>query len=252
MRELDYNHDFTDPGERAAIDLVRSEFDGGPVLDLGVGLGRTINILKPLTSDYRAIDYLPAMVEICRKRYPDACVELGDARTLHGMPEQYFSLVQFSFNGIDAVTPSDRLRVLASVYRVLKPNGVFLFSTINLHGPASRARPWHIYIPDGIGLPRTMVRTARSLLWLPFELIHWHKLRRLSVRGPDFMVAPLAAHHWGVLAHFTSYAHELKELRTAGFTTIAVFDNENGERINTYSNTSHIGWFHFVARKYAA
>jgi ubiquinone/menaquinone biosynthesis C-methylase UbiE len=42
QRDLDRVARFTDPGERAALDLVRAEIRGKPILDIGVGTGRTI------------------------------------------------------------------------------------------------------------------------------------------------------------------------------------------------------------------
>ena len=74
----------TDAGERVAIAAIREEVRGKPILDLGVGTGRTIPLFAPLTHDYRGIDYLQAMVDECRARYPAARVDLGDARDLCG------------------------------------------------------------------------------------------------------------------------------------------------------------------------
>src|SRR5678815_4257289 len=78
---LDATRDFTDVGERVALELVRGEVRAKPILDLGVGTGRTIPILAPLTNEYVAVDYLPEMVEACRERFPHVSVELGDARS---------------------------------------------------------------------------------------------------------------------------------------------------------------------------
>src|SRR5690242_14789822 len=96
VRELDFNHDFTDLGEKAAFEFIHNDIVGLPILDLGIGTGRTIKLLKPLTDEYLAIDYLPSMVDISRRRYPDAKIELDDARYLSKVPISYFGLVQFS------------------------------------------------------------------------------------------------------------------------------------------------------------
>ena len=85
-RALDSVVRFTDPGERAALDLIREEIRKKPILDVGVGTGRTIPLLSPLTADYRALDYLPAMVEASRRRYPGVRIDLGDARDLSDPP----------------------------------------------------------------------------------------------------------------------------------------------------------------------
>ena len=49
---------------RAAPVVVR----GQPILDLGVGGGRTVPLLRAVSSDYVAVDYTPAMGEACRRR----------------------------------------------------------------------------------------------------------------------------------------------------------------------------------------
>src|SRR5258706_8829946 len=70
------------PGEREPFEYVQNHHSGRPVLELGVGMGRTIPFTSPLSSEYLALDYLPEMVETCRARFPDVRVDLGDARTL--------------------------------------------------------------------------------------------------------------------------------------------------------------------------
>src|SRR5205085_820221 len=101
---------------------------------------------RPLTHDYRALDYLPGMVAATRARHPGVRVEQGDARSLKGFAADHFGLVCFSFNGIDAVPAADRHLVFREVRRVLAPGGLFFFSTLNLHGPLFRERPWQIQV----------------------------------------------------------------------------------------------------------
>jgi len=248
--ELDYNEFYTDAGERAAIEHVRDEVRGKPILDLGVGMGRTIPILKPLTGDYRAIDYMPLMVRICRERYPDARVEIGDARDLPGFPSGHFGLVCFSYNGIDAVSAADRKLVFRAVRRVLAPGGLFLFSSLNLEGPAYRVRPWHLDLPRTNNSLQYAVSLARAVRWAPVHLANWNRLRRLSEQGEGYAVAPLSAHHWGIVAHYTTLRRQLEELEREGFgRDVEVFDNKQGARLRLGDDTSHFDWFQIVARR---
>jgi SAM-dependent methyltransferase len=108
---------WNDPGELGAFLHVADRVRGLPVLDLGVGGGRTFAMLRLLTDDYLGIDYTPELVELCRARHPEANVEVGDARDLSALAEQSRNLVVFSSNGIDAVDHDDRQRVLAGVHR---------------------------------------------------------------------------------------------------------------------------------------
>ncbi len=62
---------------------------------------------------------------------PNVELTEGDARDLSPLEGQ-FDFILFSFNGIDAVSPEDRLRVLDQVRAKLKPGGLFQFSAHSL------------------------------------------------------------------------------------------------------------------------
>ena len=61
MLWLDMQTDFI-PGEREAFTCAIANLRGRPILELGVGTGRTIPFTAPLASDYRALDYLANML----------------------------------------------------------------------------------------------------------------------------------------------------------------------------------------------
>jgi SAM-dependent methyltransferase len=248
-RWLDSVREFTDPGEEAALAIVRERARGKPILDLGVGTGRTIPMLAPLTHDYRAIDYLDAMVESCHERHPRVRVELGDARSLDGVPDAHFGLVNFSFNGIDAVDHDDRARVLAEMRRVVRRDGSVLFSTLNMDGPAFRERPWTPRAATNCSLPRAAARTAIALASVPLDIARWMRIRPGAQRGDGWAIAPLSAHHYGVLAHFTTLERAIDELESAQLDRdVVVLESSRGARVKPGDDTRAADWFHFVAR----
>jgi len=157
---------FIDPGERAALAAVAPRVRGAPVLDLGVGAGRTVPLLRLLTDDYVAVDYSPAMVSACHRLNPGVDVRAGDVRDLSEFQDGRFGLVFFSFSGIDAVSHADRARALREMLRVLRPGGWVVFSTHNLEGPSYGEVPWRGYRRGGSRL----YRTVRWILRLPFDL----------------------------------------------------------------------------------
>ncbi len=236
------------PGERQAFELACKGLRGRPILELGVGTGRTIEFTSPLTSDYRALDYLPNMVDLCRAQYPKVRVDLGDARTLDGYPDGHFGLVTFAFNGIDAVSHADRALVLQAVRRVLAPDGVFFFSTLNLDGPEPRERPWQVPLAATWNPVVFGVRAARAARYVAINVANWVRMQKMIERGPGYAVAPLAAHAFGILAHYTTLARQLEELEEAGFDAdAAVFaSTAAGERLSVGDDTSEIGFFHLV------
>lgn len=102
---------------------------GMRVLDLGVGGGRTSPVLSHDALEYVGIDYAPAMVELCRNRFPHLRYEAMDAADLSAFGDGHFDLVVFSFNGLGCLVPDEsRLQCIAECKRVLKPGGVFIFS----------------------------------------------------------------------------------------------------------------------------
>src|SRR4029077_6207672 len=125
---------WTDPGEQAALQSVRADASNQPILDLGVGPGRTVSLLREISTDYVGLDYTSELVLACRQRYPEVRILHGDARDLSQFSDGSFQLVVFSFNGIDAVNAEDRLTILREARRVLRPGGALLFSTHNRNG----------------------------------------------------------------------------------------------------------------------
>ena len=130
-----------DPGEPLALILAADGARGRPVLDLGVGGGRTTALLRLVSSVYVGIDYTPELVDMCRRRHPGTDIRLGDARHLPDVADGSQGLVVFSNNGIDAVDHDGRGRILSEAHRVLGADGVLCYSTLNKDGPLFGAHP---------------------------------------------------------------------------------------------------------------
>ena len=240
----------SDEGEKAALSRVGTLFRGGPILDVGIGAGRTVPLMLALSQDYRGIDYLPSMVQLAHRRYPDVRLEVGDARKLEGCPDGHFGLVCFSYNGIDSVAHADRALVLRAVQRVLKPGGLFLYSTLNLDGPEAQDRPWNPYV----GKTRNPLRKAKwltqRLMDFPRDFLNWMRLRDAGEKGEGYSVAPLSAHRFGLLVHYTTLARELAQLSANGFETpVEVFESERGAPVTATTALGSVRWVHLLARK---
>ena len=239
---------WTDPGEQAAVAYVAAQARGQPVLDIGVGAGRTTPLLRAVSQDYVGIDYTAEMVEACRARHPGARIEHMDARDLGRFEDDRFALAMFSFNGIDAVHVDDRHKVLREVHRVLRPGGVFIVSAHNRHGPGHGERPrlrldfsWN---PLKLGW-RTL-KLARSL---PRSWRNARRLRALNETHEDWSIMNCGAHDFGIVVVYTTLAEQKRQLEAAGFVTELVLDNVAGRPVTDDADTSGIWWFHYIARK---
>ncbi len=251
VREYTRAQGFTDEGERALYALVAERVRGEPILDLGVGAGRTVPLLRPLASRYIAIDYAPQMVDACRARFPDVDVRVGDATSLADFEREQFGLVVFSFNGLDAIDHEKRSRALAEVGRVLRPGGYFWFSTLNMDGMGRRMRPWLPQLPKYEGAPlRYLVKTLRVLAGMPRRIRNRARLRPQFARGEGWCLETLSAHDYGLLMHYTSLSRELWELVEAGFENdFVVLDSSFGKRLRVGDDCRDVFWFQILARK---
>ena len=237
-----------DPGEKAAVERVAAEVRGQPVLDMGVGAGRTTALWKAISSDYVGIDYTREMVDACRAKHPDARIEHMDARDLSAFADNQFALVMFSFNGIDAVGVEDRHQVLREVHRVLEPGGIFLLSAHNRHGPGHGEQPrlaldftWN---PFKLGW-----RLLKLLRSLPQAWRNARRLRALNETHEEWSIMNAGAHDFGIVVVYTTLAEQKRQLKAAGFDVELVLDNVAGQPVYDYTDTRTMWWFNYVARK---
>jgi SAM-dependent methyltransferase len=207
------------PAESAGLAAIAAEARGRPILDLGVGAGRTVAPLRAVSEDYLGIDYTPAMIDACRRRYPEARFEVGDARNLASVKSASMFLVVFSCNGLGMVGHADRLAVLREVRRVLVPGGAFLFSTHNLASHDARGK---VLFPDEQLAVWHPVRFAARLLRFGRRalvgFVNRRRLSKLAQRGEGYAIINDVSHDYGTMLYYVDLREQRRQLRDAGFT----------------------------------
>ncbi len=239
-----------DSSEEVILPKLANQYAGGAVLDLGVGGGRTIAFASRAAGRFVAIDYVPELVQVAQRRFPDVDIRVGDARRLDFAPES-FDLVLFSINGIDAVSHTDRGAVIREVRRVLRPGGTFYFSTHNSCGPGPRERPWGLP-PVAMRQPRSSALSLLRRVWrFPMNVANYRRLRPLDDAGPGWRVTTSGAHHFGIVVHYTTAAAAVAELRDAGFSgPVRLWDDVHGTELSCDDPRLDRCWyFHIVARR---
>lgn len=236
-----------DAGEALVMRRLAERARGQPILDLGVGGGRTVPYLTSLGGDYVAADYLPEMVALTRSRYPGVRVERMDARDLSGFDAGAFSVVVFSFNGMDGVGHRDRRTIFAEVHRVLRPGGLFAYSTRNLDHESVGRLPID---PDWRRLARSPARALRHAVRLPRRIREYRQTRTLVERGKGWAMLPHPGYDLSVFVfHHVSLPRALEEVREADFDPEVEIYGSEGAALDRSAGTSQTVRFHVIARK---
>jgi SAM-dependent methyltransferase len=210
---------FTDQAEAHLMRHVAADARGQPILDIGVGGGRTVSFLRAVSGDYVAIDYVEDLVHATRLRYPGVRVEHMDARDLSAFADGSFALVVFSRNGIDGVPHTDRRTIFSEVRRVLRPGGRFAYSTHNLDHRGQRPQ----LDIDGARIVRHPARAFRNIARAPKMIRDYRRLLSLDVREEGWATLATVGYGFAVAWHYVTLAEALRELRESGFTATDVF-----------------------------
>ena len=83
---------FSDAGEEAAFDWLAPRCSGAPLLDIGIGTGRTIPLMLAMSNDYTGVDYTPKLLQMASSRYPGRDLRHMDARDMSELPSDHYGL----------------------------------------------------------------------------------------------------------------------------------------------------------------
>ena len=237
---------FIDAGEAMLIERIAAEASHRPILDIGIGGGRTIPLLAGGDDGYVAVDFIQEMVDLTGSKHPGVRIEQADARDLAGFEDGSFGAVFFSFNGIDGLAHEDRAAVHRAAMRVLRPGGIYVYSTHNLDYCCAGHPPWHRSWWDlDNGLRAMLVYAAR----LPRRSLSYRRLRGLTERGESWAVLVGSAYDFSVLLHYVTPGEALAEIERAGFQEPAEMYGPAGEEIAAGADTDGVPWLYLLARK---
>ena len=204
------------PSEIRILSRLRPEFEGGRILDIGVGGGRTTPFLLAISGNYVGIDYSPEMIERCRRRYPNAELRVLDVRDLSQLGDDAFDFIFFSYNGIDYIEHEDRIRVLAQTKRSLSVGGAFVFSS---HNRAAEAKPaWSPdHLPLRTNLFREPRRFAHQLRNYATGLLNASLNKRHERQTEIYELRNDEAQQYALITYYIHIEDQMRQLKDAGY-----------------------------------
>ena len=215
-----------------------------PLLDVGMGGGRTTPHLLTLSRDYLGVDYSPEMVAACRAKYPDVAFRQCDARSMEELGREKFGFVFFSFNGIDSIDHAGRMQVLGQVHALLKPGGRFLFSSHNLR--LAPERPWHPGVYDWSIRPQVI---AYNLFCMARNTRNFLRHMGSQSQSAGYGVMIDSAHDFRIMNYYVDPAEQVRQLAAHEFVEIEVFDRHGRACAPDAPELSRTGHVHYLARK---
>ena len=250
----EYEHDKDlHPPELERVDKWIEGIMSARLLDIGVGGGRTTATLGKLCYEYTGIDASENMVSSCRRQYPDLRFVRCDARDLSPFATDTFDFVLFSFNGIDTVSIDGRDAVLQEIARVVRPKGMFAFSTHSLRAMNHRIQ-WSL----GNSFRRPPTGMAATALWKVGVYCRnvkkglWSAAnRRFEVTTPNYAVVndPYASERGcGFMTMFVDIQWQRETLGHFGFQVVCVLD-EDGKTVAIDDAGESCLMYHFVCEK---
>jgi len=224
--------------ERVILEKLRGEITGKKLLDIGVGGGRTTKYLLEFSSDYTGIDYSPQFVELVKKKFSLENVFHCDARDMSRFADGAFDFVLFSFNSIDYIDHEGRIKALKEIRRVLKPGGVFMFSTHNRSWKDTGKLPWQL---ERRWTPGFFKDCLVTLLLSPRRA----RMKRLETHTDEYAILNDNAHNYSLLTYHISIPAQLRQLAALGFGDTEAYDMKG----NRVSEDDQYNWTYFFTRK---
>lgn len=228
------------PPEISILSELREWLSGKAILDIGVGGGRTTEALCELGSTYMGIDVSENMITACREsfggRYNNCKFTVCDVRSMGSFADHSYDFILFSFNGLDALSVSDRTLALREVKRVGRKSGYFCFSAHNIQCIPAQLRPAQVWNP---------IKYAwRVYRWLSLAILN---KGYLGLQAKPYAMVYDGAHRLRIPNYYVKPDAQISQLQQLGFRNIRVL-LEDGSEVQTTDELLQIRdwWLYYL------
>lgn len=239
--DREYTSQYLNRCEALTLLKYQPAFAGRDVLDLGVGTGRTALYLSLLARRYVGIDYSPVMVERAKANLPGVPILLGDIRDLSTFAARSFDMVFGSNNVVDAVSHDDRAKALSEAHRVLRNQGVLMFTSHNRLYRYARRGPTLDRSRNPVTQVKHVVRWFR-------KIANHRRLQHLCRFEGDFALLTDNGHDFACLHYYIDQFVQRERLGAIGFRVIDVL-NHLGQSISETDPAASSPWLMYVASR---
>lgn len=227
------------PGERFLFQSLKQRLLGSRMLDIGVGGGRTTAYLLDIAQHYTGVDLSQEMVDACKSRFPAHAENFHqcDVRDMSRFDAASFDVALFSFNGLDYIPHQGRLAALQEIRRIVRPGGLFIFSTHLTPSLKSRFAP-------------TANPNSDNWLsdWRLRLLFHWHNLGVRDIDTTPYSLVRDASHNFRLITYYSQPETVLQQLANAGFGAVRTFENYREAELSREAYlTTQLNWAYFAA-----
>lgn len=205
--------------EETILSIIQPLLSSSSLLDVGVGMGRTTFHLKDIVKKYKAVDISTAMIDGCKNTFP----EIQDAFQVENVTDMSFEdgefdIVLFSYNGIDNLDLALREKALIELKRVLRPGGLFIYSTHNIRG-------LKIDVYYSLNPIKMLGNAYESIDRLIFHIKNNPSKKSCIKQGYGLISEKT---HGGIVQYYGTSEREVDILRENGFDKIRIFSLIDG------------------------
>jgi SAM-dependent methyltransferase len=229
----------------------------GRVVEVGCGGGRVLGYLIALGREVYGVDLAPAMVDYCRRVYPEADVRVGDVRALEGVLAGPFNVIFAANNLLDVFDDAERRLVLEGLRDLLAPDGLLIFSSHNLADverdgvlDAPHPTPRRALALLGKVAHRAPAEVVRRVARIPRRMRNRRRLAPLEHRGADYAVINDETLDYSLLHYYIRSVDQARQLAETGYELVECLDPAG--RAVAPGQTGRGSWLHYIARPLAS